>query len=445
VGQGIVEVDAVPVAVSELSRGHRAGLLTALGSPIFTHRHPPYRHCMRTSSHSHRDRFSFVMEQTLGHVAHSRNLERAVARRPDLDASVIRLDYEPSNPLLTLPVVRNWSLRASLAARSALRRTLSRDPVDAVFIHTQVSALLARAVMRAIPTVVSVDATPRNFDDEGAAYGHRRQGELAERLKLAVNRRALREAGAVVAWNRWARDSLVADYGVPADRVSVIPPGVDVARFRPGEPRPAGSPVRVLFVGGDFERKGGHDLLEAVRGLDAEVEVDMVTGRAPAVARAEPWVRVWEGLTPQSPQLVDLYGQADVFVLPTRGDCLAQVVAEAMASGLPVVTTRVGAMSEMVQHGVTGHLVPPRSPRALREALAALIADPAGRRAMGAAGLEAARRDHDAERNWDRIFGLMQELARTAGTRDAAADPPLVRELSSRPARTWAEVPGHSR
>jgi glycosyltransferase involved in cell wall biosynthesis len=427
---------AVPVAVSELSRRLRARPLTALGSPIFTGCDPPYRRFMRISSHSRRDRLSFVMEQTLGHVAHTRNLERAVARRPDLDASVIRLDYEPSNPLLTLPVVRNWSLRASLAARSALRRTLSRDPVDAVFIHTQVSALLARAVMRAIPTVVSVDATPRNFDDEGAAYGHRRQGELAERLKLAVNRRALREAGAVVAWNRWARDSLVADYGVPADRVSVIPPGVDVARFRPGTPRPAGSPLRVLFVGGDFERKGGHDLLEAVRGLDAGIEVDLVTGRAPAAARAEPWVRVWEGLTPQSPQLVDLYGQADVFVLPTRGDCLAQVVAEAMASGLPVVTTSVGAMSEMVQHGVTGHLVPPRSPRALRDALAALVADPGRRRAMGAAGLEVARRDHDAERNWDRIFALMQELAGTAGARDAVAGPPPVRELSSPPALT---------
>jgi glycosyltransferase involved in cell wall biosynthesis len=380
---------------------------------------------MRTPSHASRDRFSFVMEQTLGHVAHTRNLERAMARRPDLDTSVIRLDYEASNPLLTLPVVRNWSLRASLAARSALRRTASRDPLDAVFIHTQVSALLVGSVMRAIPTVVSVDATPRNFDDEGAAYGHRRQGELAERLKLAVNRRALRQARAVVAWNRWAGDSLVEDYGVPADRVSVIPPGVDVARFRPGEPRPAGSaPLRVLFVGGDFERKGGHDLLEAVRGLDGEVQVDLVTGSAPPSAEEQPSVRVWKGLAPQTSQLVDLYRQADVFVLPSRGDCLAQVVAEAMASGLPVVATRVGATSEMVQHGVTGYLVSPRSPRALRDALTALIADPARRRAMGAAGLEVARRDHDAERNWDRIFALMQDLAGTAASRDPVAGPP---------------------
>jgi glycosyltransferase involved in cell wall biosynthesis len=359
-------------------------------------------------------RFAFVVEQTLGHVAHTKNLERALASTDWVDGTVVKLPYEPRGSLQRLPGLRNWSLRASLMTREALRRRLGAGPLDAAFIHTQVAALLSVGVMRAVPTVVSLDATPANFDDVGEAYGHRRGQPLVETAKASVNRRAFQAAAALVTWSRLAADSLSADYGVPAARVRVIPPGVDLSLFRPVERsgRPGGL-VRVLFVGGDFARKGGPDLLAALQGVP-EAELDVVTGSELGPVPATVRCRVHRGLRPGDPELLELYRRADVFALPTRGDCLPQVLAEAAASGLPLISTATGAIAEVVRDGENGFLVPVGSPADLRTAVRRLVQDSALRRAMGEASLALARRDHDALENHRRIFSLMAEVGELA-------------------------------
>lgn len=363
-------------------------------------------------------RFAFVMEQTLGHVAHTRNLERALASEDWIESSVTRLPFEAAGRLSRLPGLRNWSFRASLMARTALQRRIWQGPLDAVFIHTQVVALLCVGIMRAVPTVVSLDATPKNFDDVGEPYGHRRAGAMVETAKAAMVRRALLAAEALVTWSRLAADSLVGDYGVPAGRIHVIPPGVDIERFRPPEMRRADGPLRVLFVGGDLERKGGLDLLDALRGLP-DIELDIVTAdevKPPAGVRC----RVHRGLRPADPTLLDLYRRADVFAMPSRGDCMPQALAEAAAAGLPLVSTPVGAIPEIVSDGRNGLLVPAGSPRELRHALRLLATNVGLRLAMGRESLVLARREHDAMANHRRIFEVMAASARI-GLRGSAS------------------------
>ena len=366
-----------------------------------------------------RPRFAFVLEQTLGHVAHTANLERALARTDWIETQVVKLSFTPRNALERLPGFRNWSLRSSRMARAALHNARGQGPLDAVFIHTQVASLLSAGVMRSLPSVVSLDATPRNFDNVGRAYGHRRGGPLTETVKAMVNRRAFMSASALVTWSRLAADSLTADYGVPASRIRVIPPGVDLERFRPGDGHPGSGPVRVLFVGGDFERKGGQELMAALRWLP-EAELDVVTGADVPPFAAGARCRVHRGLSPGDEPLLDLYRRADVFALPTRGDCLPQVLAEAAASGLPLVATATGAIPEVVQHGLNGFLVPPGSPADLRAALRRLVESPDLRRSMGRESLALAHRDHDAMANYRRIFELMAELAHPQPRRLAA-------------------------
>lgn len=360
-------------------------------------------------------RFAFVMEQTLGQVAHTRNLEHALAQAEWIDGTVVKLPFEPAGRLWSLPVLRNWSLRASLMARAELRRRLREGGLDAAFVHTQVAALLSAGFMRAVPTVVSLDATPVNFDVVGDAYGHQRGGRLSETIKTAVNRRAYLAAAALVTWSRLAADSLAADYGVPTSRIHVVPPGVDLDRFRPVErDRPNGRHgglVRVLFVGGDFVRKGGGDLLEAVRGVP-EAELHVVTG-AEVVPPPEVRCHVHRGLTPGDPRLLELYRDADIFALPSRGDCLPQVLAEAAASALPIVATPTGAVPEIVRDGRNGFLVPVAAPHDLRQALRRLVDRPELRRSMAAESLALARRDHDAMANHRRIFELMVDVSRS--------------------------------
>ena len=355
-------------------------------------------------------RFAFVLEQTLGHVAHARNIVHALAADPEIDATVIPVVFTDAVGLQRLPGLSTWSWRASQAARSALGHRLQKGPIDAIFIHTQVAALMSREIMKCVPTVVSLDATPRLFDREGDAYGHNRAPEMVEMIKRRFNERAFNGAARLVTWSQWAAYSLVADYGTLVDKIDVIPPGVSLNLFRPSLLAKRSARAHVLFVGGQFDRKGGPDLLEAARGLGDAVELDLVTNGDVAIpdgVRAN----IHRGLNPQSDKLISLYRGADIFVLPSRGDCMPQAVIEAMACALPVVATRVGAIPEMVTDGVNGYLVPARNPRELRSAIEALVKNPGKRHAMGRHGRVLAQQSYNADRNNQRVFDMMKRLA----------------------------------
>ena len=299
---------------------------------------------------------------------------------------------------------------------------------DAVYIHTQVASLFVVDVMRVVPAIISTDATPMNYDGLGEGYGHRHQGAALEGAKLLLNQRALRSARAVVAFSAGRPTQWSTTTGSPRTASQVIPSGVDLDVFGPGEGARGPGPVRVLFVGGDFVRKGGADLLEAVNRLGPLVEVDVVTAEAPAQLPAGVTVRVHAGLRPESPELAALYRRSDVFCFPTLGDCSPRVVAEAMASGLPVVATEVGGIREMVVDGHSGLLVPVRSTGRLAEALGRLAVRPEERHAMGDAGLRLARAHHDAARNAELLFDLMRRCSSGAGPGRPAA-PPRASEL----------------
>ena len=158
----------------------------------------------------------FALEQSLGHTTHAQNLKRVLAGRPDIAPTYVDLPYDGLTGAWTrLPGVRsNWSLRASLGAWLGLRGRAKR--LDGALFHTQVTSLFSAGLMRGMPSVVSLDATPLQYDALGAFYGHAPSGSARlEALKKRLNQRAFRSARHLVSWSQWAKDSLVADYGVP--------------------------------------------------------------------------------------------------------------------------------------------------------------------------------------------------------------------------------------
>jgi glycosyltransferase involved in cell wall biosynthesis len=109
--------------------------------------------------------------------------------------------------------------------------------------------------------------------------------------------------------------------------------------------------------------------------------------------------------------LVDLYRAADIFCLPTRADSLGLVLLEAGAAGLPVVSTSVGAIPEIVRDGETGLVVPPDDPLALVRALSTLIGDRKLRLELGRAARALVSRDYDAEANMHRLVEVLINVA----------------------------------
>jgi glycosyltransferase involved in cell wall biosynthesis len=225
-------------------------------------------------------------------------------------------------------------------------------------------------------------------------------------------------------------------------KVDVIHCGIDPAAFRPVD-RPTDGPLRIIAVGTLHEVKGQVHLVEACRRL-ADRGVDFTCrfiGDGPDRAALEG--RVTEhGLAARvtfagrltSDAVAAALGEADVLAapsVPTRGgkrEGIPVVLMEAMATGLPVVASRLSGIPELVTDGVDGLLVAPGDAAALADALARLAADPRLRARLGTAGRERVMRDFDVDHNAAslaaRIRASLAGRTRTAAApTDASASP----------------------
>jgi glycosyltransferase involved in cell wall biosynthesis len=356
-------------------------------------------------------RIGFVLEQSLGHVAYGMSLRRALGDRKDFEPVWIEISYD-TDGLGRLPIVgRSAFLRANLRTRFAIARAHRERPLDALFVHTESISLLSVDYVTRIPTLLSFDATPKNFDALAVWYAHPVGSGPRERAKLAVHRNVMHRARAITTWSEWAKDSVVGDYGVEAGAVTVLHPGVTLESFNHREymaSRRSG-PMRILFVGGDFERKGGDLLLRTYREhFRSSCELHLVTS---ADIAGGDGVFVHRGVPPQSEKLLQLYAEADVFVLPTRADCFGIVLAEAMAAGLPIITTRIAAIPEAVKDNESGFVIDVDDAEALRDRLQRLVATPVLRARMGEVARGIAEARFDINKNAARIVELLLDMA----------------------------------
>ncbi len=202
------------------------------------------------------------------------------------------------------------------------------------------------------------------------------------------------------------------------DKCVVVPLGVDHHRFAPPMDVYEGPPT-LLFVGRLRYYKGLDTLLRAMPRLPDDVRLRVI-GSGEMLASLQALTselnlarRVqFVGEVPDV-ELPAQYHQASLFVLPAnaRAEAFGMVLLEAMASGLPCVTTEVGTgTSWVVQDGVTGRVVPPEDPVALAEAIRDLLADEGRRRAMGRAARARVEAEFTQERLVDRVMSVYESL-----------------------------------
>jgi len=324
----------------------------------------------------------------------------------DVDG-VFRHDVAPltrSHSRIGLPL-----LRGSFAARATKAVRRDRDRFDLVHV------LGVSAWEHDVVTVPAVMAAEQARWPQRAGRGYR---GAAARAKLAPVIRP--EVAAVRTIERLqfrpgrylrtavvteqVRDDLIRVHGVPAERIDVVPPAVDVARFgeaKDGQLRRdlAIEPDRnvLLFIGHSFERKGLADALAALARCRTDAHLVVVGGGDADAYRREADAlgvgrRVHFTGSVDSPE--DYYAAADLLVLPTRSDPWGIPVIEAMAAGVPVVTTAAAGSASIAERAGAAIIVPARSPGRLADAIGELLGDPDRRREMGARGqAEAGRFD----------------------------------------------------
>jgi glycosyltransferase involved in cell wall biosynthesis len=359
----------------------------------------------------------FVLEQALGHVTHAKNLQINIPKDPEVRAHWGLIDFEVNGAGARIPVFNsNWTVRAGLRARRQLSAIAKTAELDALFFHTQVPAVLAQRWLHRIPSIVSLDATPMQYDAFGEFYKHQRSTGALENFKWRLNRDCYKAARHLVTWGDWTKRDLVAHYQVPPEKITVIPPGVNTQQWQRPTPRVLqAGPVKILFVGGDLERKGGLLLLDAFRALrHLGVELHLVTK---AKVAPEPGLFVYNAMEPNSQPLKDLFHACDIFALPTYGDTFAMVLSEAGASGMAIVSTNLAAIPELVRDGDTGLIVPTGDTGALVAALRGLVANPERRLALGARAMAYVASDYDAVKNTQRLLGLLKQQAEAGRAR----------------------------
>jgi glycosyltransferase involved in cell wall biosynthesis len=191
----------------------------------------------------------------------------------------------------------------------------------------------------------------------------------------------------IFAASTFTKDSIVSR-GVNPNKILRVPYGVNLEHFTPGiKPDKPGNIFSVLFAGSLDQRKGIKYLLEAFTQLalpDAEL---VLCG---GIVGSGNWLTAYQDrvryIGPKSfPQMPDVYRDSDVFVFPSLVEGFGLVILEAMACGLPVITTPHTGGYDVIEDGVDGFIVPIRDVEAIKEKLEFLYRNPEAREAMGRA------------------------------------------------------------
>lgn len=286
---------------------------------------------------------------------------------------------------------------------------------DVIHSHYWLSSWVGRELSQAmgVPHLVT-------FHTLGLIKMQSRAGEVEQPERPVVEAEVMASADRIIAFSPHERDAMARLYGADAAKVSLVPCGVDLSVFRPLDQKAVRDRLglngeKILLYVGRVEPLKGLDLLvETAAQMDSEdgvrvivvgadVNGDREMDRVKLLAKE----RDLEGQIDfvgqvDHKELPLYYNAADVCVVPSYYESFGLVALESMACGTPVVATRVGGLSTIIQHGRTGYLKPWRCPDAFANSVEMIISSDGLQQSMGTAA-----RKHAEGMGWDTIASMM--------------------------------------
>jgi alpha-maltose-1-phosphate synthase len=369
-----------------------------------------------------------IMEDILGHTSYGLNMRKyfnEISPYSDVDFYWFREEREFLTKLLVRPLhtffPNQWVQRQNLdfhrfrvqsalayTARRLTIRKLRQKNYKVLHLHTQTMSLYSTDLMKKIPTVVGIDITATQASQEFANPIF----QWTYNPNIFLEKRVFDAAAHIISWSDFARKSVIEDFKIDESKVTTIPSGVDVGRISSEDSSfsKSNSPFKILFVGGDFKRKGGEDLLNVfLTAFRDKAELHIVT-QAP-VTCDHPNVYIYRNVQAYTPKWLELYHQANVYVMPTYADAFATVFLEAMAAGLPVIATNLPQITEVVIEGETGFLVNPGDRSELVDRIRWILENPTLGTEMGLKGKKIVEQKFDSNKNFKRMEFIFRSLA----------------------------------
>jgi len=289
-----------------------------------------------------------------------------------------------------------------------LEKDLKKRPVDVLFVSA--SSQFIAYLDTGIPIVYMTDATFQQLQGYYPYFSNLAAYNIRQGIEL--DKKAFQKTAHCMLASQWNKDSAVNDYGIDVNKISVIPCGanLDTIPSMSDLNLSASGQCRLLFLGVEWDRKGGDIALETFRilkqkGMNPQLQI---IGCVPPPdsyrddLSGETGITVIPFLDKNNPedfrQLQKIFFQTDFLLLPTRAECAGVVFSESSAYGIPSITTNTGGVSSYVRDSVNGYTFPvDAGAEAYAQKIDQLVSD---QRAMQ--DLKLSSRKYDEEKlNWN--------------------------------------------
>jgi len=306
-----------------------------------------------------------------------RELGREFKLAGSIDASMGRFAKRFNDLINFHPIFYRWKERRhksipTLNLHSKIACRKAKEFAGDYEFYFQQRALFDPSDWAETPYCIYTDCTHQNTLqnwDKWSPFSQKELKQWLEREKAIYDNATL-----LFPWSDFAAQSMIHDYGQPPEKVIVAGSGINFTE----SPQDHGDydGLTILFVGYDFERKGGPDLLRAFELVKKEIcSAQLIIGGPPIPTGAGADGVTWVGSISSRSQMAELYKRASLFVMPSVYEPWGSVYLEAMAHGVPCIAANKSAAPEIITNGVDGALVEPGNIEMLAKAIVDLLSD----------------------------------------------------------------------